>query len=140
MAILEETDQCWIYKLVTKDLCFQQPKEEAIRESLVLMREHALLNGLSEVHMPRLDAGLDRVEWRVTKQMLLEVSRDQPIRLTVHTPMTHVLAHKQGTRSRSISQDSEATLLRQLGLAERLSGHDLLNDTDTQSFFVNLGT
>ncbi len=71
IAILEEADQCWIYNLVTKDLCFQKPKVEDIRESLVLMREHALLNGVLEIHMPRLAAGLDRVEWNTTKQMLL---------------------------------------------------------------------
>ena len=80
IAILEETDQLksWIYNLVTKDLCFQKPKVDDNCESLVLMREHALLNGVLEIHMPRLAAGSDRVEWNTTRQMLLEVFRDQP--------------------------------------------------------------
>ena len=93
MAILEEADQCWIYNLVAKDLCFQKPKVQDIHESLVLMREHALLNGVLKIHMPQLAAGLDRVEWNTTKQMLLEVFRDQPIRLTVHTPESSEPTH-----------------------------------------------
>ena len=74
LLALEVTDQCWIYNVVTKDLCFHKPKEKDIRESPVLMREHALLNGVLEIHMPRLAAGLDRVEWSATKQMLLRCS------------------------------------------------------------------
>ncbi len=42
------------------------------------------------------------------------------------------------TQSEKNSPDSEATL--PYGLVERLSGHDLLNETETQSLFVNQGS
>ncbi len=78
IAILEEDDQCWVYNLVTKDLCFEKPRKRDIRECLILMREHANQNGVLEIHMPRLAAGLDGKNWNGTNEMILEIFKDQP--------------------------------------------------------------
>ncbi len=54
------------------------------------MREHALANQVLEIHMPRLGAGLDHLEWKSTEERILEVFRNRALRVTVyeHNPPT----------------------------------------------------
>ncbi len=129
------------------------------------MRQHAVQNGVLEIHLPRLAAGLDGIDWNETKEMLLEVFRDQPLRISVYTPSVPMPVRsrdRRGKRSTHLQQtgdksaeepsqeregsptkeqeceaeDSDDTTL-PYGLVERLAGHDLLNVEETQSLMVH---
>ena len=50
------------------------------------MRDHAIQNGVIEIHMPRLAAGLDGIERSETRELLLDVFKDQCLRLSVYRP------------------------------------------------------
>ncbi len=108
-----------------------------------LMREHAIQNGVLEIHMPRLPAGLDGINWSETKAMLLEVFRNQAVRISVNTPTVPMPVQRRDetvecAQADSASNSSEATL--PYYLAERLAGHDLLSTAETQSLFANAGS
>ena len=83
VAIHFEEDNCWVYNLVTKQYHFDLPERRDLLDCLIQMKEHAIANQVLEIHMPRLGAGLDCLEWKNTEQMILEVFRDQALRVTV---------------------------------------------------------
>ena len=110
-----EEDDCWIYNLVTKELHFHKPTRRDFHECLIKMRDDAIDNSIAELHMPRLGAGLDCLNWNITKQMILEAFRNQPIRLTVYTPVRFPKSRgeskaeeqsEKGTKSRSLVSSS----------------------------------
>ncbi len=140
IPIYIEEDECWIYNLVTKARHFERPTRRDFHESLVKMQDHAVDNAVAEIHMPRLGAGLDCLNWNLTKQMILEVFRDQPVRLTVYTPFrsnksrsqakssndraesSAVSTRSEDATSKVSSRDDDQTI--PYGLQERLAGHD----------------
>ncbi len=122
-----EEDNCWVYNLVTKQYHFDLPERRDLLDCLIQMKEHALANQVLEIHMPRLGAGLDCLEWKATEQMILEVFKNQALRLTVYEHNPPKPRRKQ-TRSKTAgSEDGEATL--PYGINERFSGHDLIHET-----------
>ncbi len=89
--------------------------------------------------MPRLGAGLDRLNWKITKQMILEVFRNKPIRITVYTPFrsrrsgSEAKTGYQSESSAEIAKGKDAASCESsrdddqaipYGLEERLAGHD----------------
>ncbi len=81
------------------------------------MRDYAVENTVLEIHIPRLGAGLDRLNWNVTKQMVLEVFRNQPIRITVYTPSkvslqkaTNKVKFNDPSEISAVSSDNKSTV------------------------------
>ena len=87
-------DSCWVYNLVTKRFHFHRPNRDDFRECLVLMREHALLNKVEGIHMPCIGAGLDGLDWDLSRSTILEIFRDQPICFTAYVPAHHCRSSK----------------------------------------------
>ncbi len=115
VSIFYEEEKCWVYNLVTKRFHFNCPNRDDFRECLVLMRENALLNKVEEIHMPRIGAGLDALEWSQSRSTILEVFRDQPIRISVYVPNSsgskkrRTMSHEP-QRKDSASSDSDQTV------------------------------
>ena len=53
----------FVYNLVTKRLFFGKPVLCVLRSCLVSMRDHALRNGVNEIHMPLIGAGHDKLDF-----------------------------------------------------------------------------
>ena len=82
--------------------------------------------------MPRLGAGLDRLNWEDSKQTNLTVFKNQNLRLSVY--VHHLPTVRRGKTSFKVNEslsDDEETL--PYGLGERLSGHDLIHDEQDDS-------
>ncbi|NWR77359.1 OARD1 deacetylase, partial [Centropus unirufus] len=62
-----------------------KPTYENMRKSLEAMKDHCLHNGVTDISMPRIGCGLDRLEWDKVSSILEEVFEGTDIKITVYT-------------------------------------------------------
>lgn len=74
----------FIYNLVTKDKFYEKPTYLDLRKSLENMKKHAVLNKITEISMPKIGCGLDKLEWEKVKFIICEVFWDSGIEITVY--------------------------------------------------------
>ncbi|XP_019369764.1 PREDICTED: O-acetyl-ADP-ribose deacetylase 1 isoform X1 [Gavialis gangeticus] len=84
VAVLKRDDR-YIYYLITKKKVSHKPTYENMRKSLDAMKTHCLNNGVTDISMPRIGCGLDRLEWSKVSAILGEVFEDTDIKITVYT-------------------------------------------------------
>ena len=72
VAILEENGR-YIYYLVIKRKYYHKPTYESLEKTLVAMREHCIENNVSELSIPRIGCGLDRLKWSVVIEMIKNI-------------------------------------------------------------------
>lgn len=70
---------------VTKPRYFHKPTYDTLHSSLVALRERCASNGITELCMPRIGCGLDKLEWDKVKEMIQEIFADIKISITVYT-------------------------------------------------------
>ncbi|XP_049840597.1 uncharacterized protein LOC126285328 isoform X2 [Schistocerca gregaria] len=83
VAVLE-LDGRFIYYLVTKPESTGKPTMETLERSLVAMRQHVIENNVGKIAMPRIGCGLDRLEWRLVKQLLESIFSGTGAQITVY--------------------------------------------------------
>ncbi len=127
IAIHFEEDDCWVYNLVTKQNHYDLPEKRDLLDCLIQMREHALVNQVLEIHMPRLGARLDHLEWKSTEEMILEVFRNQALRVTVYEHNPPNPRRKQAKSRASEPGIDELTLA--YGNEDTPSGDKLVHGT-----------
>lgn len=69
---------------VTKPRYFHKPTYDTLQSSLVVLWKHCVDNGITELCMPRIGCGLDRLEWDKVKEMIQEVFAGSKIAITVY--------------------------------------------------------
>ena len=106
-------EQCWVYNLITKEKCHEKPTMEDLRQTLLAMREHAIANGVLEIHLPKIACGKDCMNWSEVRELLLNVFRNTPLRITVH-----ILADDPKTGSQADHLDSTLPDREELDQAE----------------------
>ena len=78
---------CLPYKntmnLVTKELCWKKPTPRTLKEALVDMRNQ-LSSDQTNIVMPKIGCGLDRLEWNEVEKMICEVFADTCVQITVY--------------------------------------------------------
>ncbi|KAM6232510.1 ADP-ribose glycohydrolase OARD1 isoform 1-T1 [Spheniscus humboldti] len=84
VAVLQREDR-YIYYLITKKKVSHKPTYESMRKSLEAMKAHCLNNGVTDISMPRIGCGLDRLDWNKVSAILGEVFEDTDIKITVYT-------------------------------------------------------
>ena len=84
MGILRR-DGRFIYYLVTKQRYFHKPTYNTLQASLLAMKEHCQQNSVTDVAMPKIGCGLDRLQWDHVSQMLKEIFGDLKMTLTVYS-------------------------------------------------------
>ncbi|XP_075766249.1 ADP-ribose glycohydrolase OARD1 isoform X2 [Pelodiscus sinensis] len=84
VAVLKRDDR-YIYYLITKKKFSHKPTYDNMQKSLEAMKMHCLKNGVTDISMPRIGCGLDRLEWDKVSAILEEVFEDTDIKLTVYT-------------------------------------------------------
>ena len=78
-------DKRFVYNLVTKRFYYQKPTYTTLRCSLNQMRDHMLANNVTQLALPRLACGLDKLDWKTVKSMLVECFKDDPFEIRVYT-------------------------------------------------------
>ena len=84
VAVLKHNDRI-IYCLVTKWLYFHKPTLSAVASALREMKNHMLCNGITQVSLPKISAGLDKIPWYKVEEKLREIFKDGPITVYVYT-------------------------------------------------------
>ncbi|KAF6365007.1 ADP-ribose glycohydrolase OARD1 isoform X1 [Panthera pardus] len=84
VAVLKR-DGRYIYYLITKKRASHKPTYENLQKSLEAMKSHCLKNGVTDLSMPRIGCGLDRLQWENVSAMIEEVFEATDIRITVYT-------------------------------------------------------
>ena len=73
----------WIYNLVTKPKYFHKPFYDALRNSLILMRNHAEAHRVKNIRLPELGCGLDNLQPPIVHKILHEVFQRTSVCITV---------------------------------------------------------
>lgn len=72
-----------VFNLVTKERCFHKPTYDTLYDTLVDMREQCEDFGITKLAMPRIAAGLDRLNWEKVKDVIDDVFKDTDIEILV---------------------------------------------------------
>ena len=74
----------YIFYLITKNKYFERPTYICLYECLVELREHCKQLNITELSMPRIGCGLDKLEWTRVKKYLNVVFKDTNTTITVY--------------------------------------------------------
>jgi hypothetical protein len=83
VAILKRGGR-YLYYLVTKIFADDIPTYEKVQTSLAAMREHALENHVSDISMPQIACGLDKLQWVVISEIIQHVFKGTNIGISVY--------------------------------------------------------
>ncbi len=72
-----------VFNLVTKAKGFQRPSYEFLREALEMMREQIEFLSITKLAMPKIAAGLDRLNWSQVYEIICEVFDDMDIEIVI---------------------------------------------------------
>jgi len=81
-AILDYGNR-FIYNMVTKSRYFQKPTYDSVRAALIFMRDRMVANDMTQLCMPRIACGLDKLVWGNVRQMIIEEFQNTNISVTV---------------------------------------------------------
>ena len=74
----------FLYYLVTKQNYFDKPTNCTLRQALIQMKIHAVINNVNEISMPRIGCGHDKLNWDEVKQILTNVFSETSIKISVY--------------------------------------------------------
>ena len=72
-----------VYNLVTKPKCYHKPTYESVREALESMKKQMELWDITKLAMPKIAAGLDRLEWLRVYEIICEVFEDTDVEILI---------------------------------------------------------
>lgn len=73
-----------VFNLVTKARCFHKPTYDSLYETLVDMRNKCESLYITKVAMPRIGAGLDKLDWEKVVEIIKDVFEDSDIEIVVY--------------------------------------------------------
>ena len=82
-AFYDQYSRKWIYNLITKPKYFHEPFYDALKNSFILMRNHAETHGVTNIRLPDLGCGLDKLQPSIVKKILHEVFQKTKVGITV---------------------------------------------------------
>merc|ERR1719295_1017237 len=74
----------YVYYLITKERYFHKPTYDTLTASLETMRNHAVVNEVKHIAMPKIGCGLDRLQWNRVESIIKRVFRGTNIRVSVY--------------------------------------------------------
>lgn len=72
-----------IFNLITKEKYYQKPTYDSLTQSLIAMRNQAIDLGVKRIAMPKIGAGLDRLNWAKNRAIIKEIFEDTDIEINV---------------------------------------------------------
>ena len=82
-AFYDQYSRRWIYNLITKPKYFHKLFYDALKNSLVLMRNHAETHGVTNIRLPELGCDLDKFQLSIVNKILHEVFQKIKVGITV---------------------------------------------------------
>lgn len=73
-----------VFNLVTKARCFHKPTYDSLYQALVDMREQCTALDITKLAMPRIGAGLDKLDWEKVKDVIEDVFGETDIDIVVY--------------------------------------------------------
>lgn len=83
VAVLKNGNR-YIYYLIMKERRFDKPTYETLRSSLAAMREHCLKYKVTNLSMPQIGCGLNRLQWSKVSEVINEVFKNCDMTITVY--------------------------------------------------------
>ena len=72
-----------VFNLVTKPRCYHKPRYEAVRKALETMRDIMDMNATTKLAMPKIAAGLDRLDWDEVYDIICEVFENTSVEILI---------------------------------------------------------
>ena len=72
-----------VFNLVTKPRCYHKPRYEVVREALEMMKDIMRVNATTKLAMPKIAAGLDRLDWNEVYNIICEVFEDTDVEILI---------------------------------------------------------
>lgn len=82
-VFLKREDQ-YIFYLITKERYWHKPTYDTLKQSLLKMREHCQTYEIENLSMPRIGAGLDRLQWERVLELIRNVFEKEAINITIY--------------------------------------------------------
>ena len=80
-----KVDERFIYHLIIKGKFNEPPKQDHLKQTLAKLKEHMVENEITEVSLPKIGSGLNRISWPDVKTMIEEVFQDTNIKIVIYT-------------------------------------------------------
>ena len=72
-----------VLNLITKKKYFGKPTYETLAEALKIMKEICIQEGITELVMPKIGCGLDRLQWPKVREIISEIFGDISVNILV---------------------------------------------------------
>lgn len=72
-----------VFNLVTKKRCFLKPTEATMQNALECLRKQVQEQNIKYLAMPRIGAGLDKMQWGTVRDIIIKVFGDDDITILV---------------------------------------------------------
>ena len=92
---VQETDDRFIYHLVTKKRFFQKPTHDSLRQSLEAMTNHANKHKVTEISMPKAGCGLERLQWHKVERLIRKICAQSNLTITIYEQSRDEQSQKQ---------------------------------------------
>lgn len=73
-----------IINMVTKDKCWNKPRIEDFDMALRMVSSYCVANGITQLIMPRIGCGLDKLNWSTNKELINKYLVDVGINVRVY--------------------------------------------------------
>merc|ERR1712228_73429 len=74
----------FVYYLITKERGYMKPTYDAVTDSIEYMKNHAVINQVSHISMPKIGCGLDRLAWNRVEEIIRSAFENTNIRISVY--------------------------------------------------------
>lgn len=75
--------ECKVFNLVTKKKYNNKPTYNTIRQSLIDMKNYALVKNIDTIAIPHIGCGLDQLQWSEVSKIIKEVFNNTDIKIIV---------------------------------------------------------
>ena len=82
-AVLDDDDRK-IFYLITKRLYFEKPTYQTMEKALLDMKNTIILNKIKTLRMPLIGCGLDKLEWKKVKRIIIDVFQDLDLDIFIY--------------------------------------------------------
>ncbi len=83
VGILQDNER-YVYYLITKSKTSGYPTLNDLKLSLISMKNHAVENNVKNISMPKIGSGLDKLEWTLVRNTIIEVFGDTDINISIY--------------------------------------------------------
>lgn len=72
-----------VYNLVTKEYYYNKPTYKNLELSLQSLKQQMVSNKETELFIPKIGCGLDKLDWKTVQDILIKIFKDTSIDITV---------------------------------------------------------